>query len=315
MRTLILLLLGAWMASAQLPEFYKTVDRMTWVVGDLDGFVKAWDKTGLVKVEKRQDLESQVELRGKRIREKVRVASGFLGDVRVDWIQPLTGNDAYAEFHKKHGIGIFSLVHRTPTQDEFQRELERLRKAGARVLQQGERYAYLDTEPEGKYVLGLVWSPDDAAAAPPSAQKINQFAFAVHDLKPVSAFWEKMGFAPMAFNQGNLSDLHYRGNPVSIQQAFGWQRGRKVPYEWLQPLNKPNVFDDHMNERGEGIHHLGLPVKDMEKAIGAWKSMGFQVAQSGAWGEAGKKGSGRFAYMDTEAIGGIMIELLWSYQP
>jgi hypothetical protein len=35
---------------------------------------------------------------------------------------------------------------------------------------------------------------------------------------------------------------------------------------------------------------------------------------SGAWGERGKKGYGRFAYMDTQAAGGIDIELLWNYK-
>lgn len=36
------------------------------------------------------------------------------------------------------------------------------------------------------------------------------------------------------------------------------------------------------------------------------------LVQSGAWGEKGKPGSGRFAYADTSAIGGVTIELLWN---
>jgi hypothetical protein len=50
----------------------------------------------------------------------------------------------------------------------------------------------------------------------------------------------------------------------------------------------------------------------MDKAISAMRAQGFLVAQSGGWGEAGKPGSGRFAYMDTDALGGLTVELLWS---
>ena len=35
---------------------------------------------------------------------------------------------------------------------------------------------------------------------------------------------------------------------------------------------------------------------------------------SGGWGEEGKPGSGKFAYVDTEEFGGESIELLWSYK-
>jgi hypothetical protein len=48
--------------------------------------------------------------------------------------------------------------------------------------------------------------------------------------------------------------------------------------------------------------------------VRSWKTLGFEVSQSGAWGEKGKPGSGRFAYVDTDAIGGVTIELLWNYK-
>ena len=36
------------------------------------------------------------------------------------------------------------------------------------------------------------------------------------------------------------------------------------------------------------------------------------IVQSGAWGEAGKPGAGRFAYADTTRFGGVTVELLWN---
>ena len=315
---LFFLLLSVLTAAAQQPNFYKSVDRVIWVVDDMDRVIHGWDKLGLVTIEKRQDLDALVEFRGNQVKEKIRMASGFFGDVRVEWIQPLGGATAYADFQKRHGLGILSLVHRVPTLPEFQAEIERLRQAGVAVLEQGERgavhYAYFDTEQAGKYVLGLICLPDGAEeSAAPAGTKIVQFAFAVRDLKPISAFWEKVGFAPMAFNSSHLSDARYRGTPVPVQQDVGWQRGRKIVYEWLQPVSLPTLLDDHIKQRGEGIEHLAIQVPDIAKAVEEWQALGFHEYQSGAWGDVGKKGSGRFTYMDTESIGGLVIELLWNF--
>ena len=39
-----------------------------------------------------------------------------------------------------------------------------------------------------------------------------------------------------------------------------------------------------------------------------------RVASSGAWGAKDKPGSGRFTYVDTEPIGGVIAELLWNFR-
>jgi len=118
----------------------------------------------------------------------------------------------------------------------------------------------------------------------------------------------------MAFNKGNLSDAEYWGEPIQIDQGFGWQRNRKVVHEWLVPITSSNTFADHMKIYGEGVHHLAMNVPDMPKAVAEWRASGFKVASSGAWGEKGKPGSGRFAYVDTQPVGGVIMELLWQFR-
>ena len=321
-RRLLLLSLAAWPALAQLPDFYRTVNRMSWVVGDLDRATQGWSKLGFAQIRDLGEVElPEVQYRGQPAAVKVRVASGSLGDVRVDWIQPLGGQNAYTGFLKEHGDGVFALLHRVPTLEAFNKELERLRGLGVNVFESGTledgavRYAYLDTAAQGKYVLGLVCLPPGLEREPPpSATKISQFAFVARDPKAASRFWEKLGFPAMTFTHGATRDPRYRGQPGQFDQELGWQRHGKVAYEWILPLKGPNVYEDHLKVHGEGIHHLGLPVEDMDNAIREWGAAGFAVAQSGAWGEAGKKGSGRFAYIDTDPIGGLTIELLWSFR-
>ncbi len=118
----------------------------------------------------------------------------------------------------------------------------------------------------------------------------------------------------MSFTHSALSDLRYHGALGQFDQELGWQRHGAVVYEWISPLKGPTVYEDALKAHGEGFHHLAFQVEDMDKAMAAWTTAGFPVVQSGAWGEKGKPGSGRFAYVDTDPIGGVTVELLWDFR-
>ncbi|MGE5327506.1 MAG: VOC family protein, partial [Deltaproteobacteria bacterium] len=60
----------------------------------------------------------------------------------------------------------------------------------------------------------------------------------------------------------------------------------------------------------EGFHHLAFNVKDMDEAIAHFKAKGVAVSQSGGWDANGSRG--RFAYLETDAHGGVTVELLWN---
>jgi 4-hydroxyphenylpyruvate dioxygenase-like putative hemolysin len=91
-------------------------------------------------------------------------------------------------------------------------------------------------------------------------------------------------------------------------------RHGKVVYEWIIPEKGPSTWHDHLDKHGEGVHHIALNVDDMDKAIAEWKQAGYEYVMGGAWGEAGKPGSGRFAYVDAQRASGIDVELLWNYR-
>jgi catechol 2,3-dioxygenase-like lactoylglutathione lyase family enzyme len=218
-------------------------------------------------------------------------------------------------------------VHHVPSPEALEQEIKRLAGAGVTVLQRGSfdtdagaiLYAQMDTEPQGKYSLGLFYFPpgiEDTINVPPnpSGLKLSQYGIVVRDLRAVSAYWHKLGFPEMTYTHDPLTDIEYRGGMGQFDQELGWHRFGKVVYEWIQPLKGPTVYDDFLKSRGEGIQHLGVNVPDMDKAISGWKAIGYAVSQAGGWGEKGKPGSGRFAYVDTDPAGGLTIELLWNYR-
>jgi hypothetical protein len=79
-------------------------------------------------------------------------------------------------------------------------------------------------------------------------------------------------------------------------------------------LKGPTVYNDFIRLHGEGIQHFGFSVSDMDSAIDFFEQKGYKISMSGGWGEKGKPGSGRFAYVDLSKIGGMTIELLWSFR-
>jgi hypothetical protein len=118
----------------------------------------------------------------------------------------------------------------------------------------------------------------------------------------------------MSITHPDLHHLEYRGKPAEYRSTLGWMRHGKVTYEWIRPELGPSTWQDHLDKHGEGMHHLAFNVDDMDRAIADWQKAGYRYAMGGAWGEPGKKGYGRFAYMDAQAAGGIDIEFLWNYR-
>jgi methylmalonyl-CoA/ethylmalonyl-CoA epimerase len=211
-------------------------------------------------------------------------------------------------------------AHRVPTLAEIETEVARMKSLNVAVLQRGpmgddgSRYVLFDTRPEGKYTLGIYYQPQSAGSAPPDAKHVTQFAFIVRDDAAVSKYWSKLGWPEMIITHPDLSALEYRGKPAEYRSRLGWMRHGKVPYEWIMPEKGPSTWQDHLDKHGEGLHHLAFSVDNMDRAIGDWQKAGYAYAMGGAWGKPGERGSGRFAYLDTQAAGGIDIELLWSFR-
>ncbi len=298
-----------------LPDCYKRVARLTWVVDDVDAVSSAWSRNGARVV----GTLPSIEVGG----ETVKTATALLGNTLIDWAQPLSGDGPLTRFRRASRTpGVFSLIYRIPDPSAFDAEVKRLTAAGAATLSRGKiefpnvtvEYCYFDTRPKGLYTLGLVMEPEPPLPPPPKDRTISQFALIATEPEKVSAYWASLGFPAFTYSTVNSRDPLYQGKPGVFEMRLGWQRHGAVPFEWIQPLKGPSTYHDHIRRTGEGFHHIAFNVDDMDKAIEEWKGFGYSVSMSGAWGEKDKPGSGRFAYIDTSRDGGIEVELLWNYR-
>lgn len=83
--------------------------------------------------------------------------------------------------------------------------------------------------------------------------------------------------------------------------------GAHPQVELIQPLAGPNIYDEWLETYGEGLHHLGSFVADIDAETRAYQERGLDVLQSGT---NAPDGSGGFAYFDTISTLGAIVELI-----
>jgi len=323
---LFLLLFSCKAADKSMPEHFRRVSQVIWVVDDLDKVIHGWAELGFSSVADMDTLNATPSSTGDPF--QVRMAMANLGGANITWIQPLEEGSVFARFHSDYGDGAMALVHHLEDEDALEREMNRLGELGVSLLERISipadegtvEYVLMNTLPGGKYVLGYTWGDADDVffrdLDPDNLHhlKLNQYAFAIREAEPVSEFWEKLGQPAFAINYPELGNMHYYGEPTDHELIQGWQKHGTIAYEWCIPVKNPIVYDDHIRKHGEGIHHLAFSVKDMDAALADYASKGYRNSMGGTWGETGKPGSGRYEYIDLDDAGGVTMELLWNYQ-
>jgi catechol 2,3-dioxygenase-like lactoylglutathione lyase family enzyme len=311
------------------PAIYRRIAQIGWVVKDVDSVVDYWEALGLKNIHRGTVREFQdITYRGKKGPLSFKFAGGQFGDVEIEWVQPVKGKSVFDEFLARHGDGIHHLAFAMPSPEKLKEQIEYFKSKGITPVESGSwqgtkgtgHFAYLDMGPEGGgLTFELFCNPD---LAPPGSQSHNDYplnqiahyAVIVRDVKQVTAFYERLGFGGIALHPLDLTKtenmkVEYLGQPTKLILEVGWWRWGTRPIEWLQSVAGPSVYDDYFKNHGDGVQHLGFDVTDMDAALDLLKQRGVRPVQTGAWDSP--SGPGRFAYLDTDAHGGVTVELVW----
>ena len=94
------------------PRFYKSVNRVIWLVQNVDLAKQGWIPLGLTDIHEYPDVVLTGQDHGKPVKMWAWEITGHLGNLTVEMIQPAEGQlNAWNDFLGKHGDGIFSIVH------------------------------------------------------------------------------------------------------------------------------------------------------------------------------------------------------------
>jgi methylmalonyl-CoA/ethylmalonyl-CoA epimerase len=127
--------------------------------------------------------------------------------------------------------------------------------------------------------------------------RVDQIGIVVKDVEKYMKFYEKMfGVEPFptvesAVNSAKLKIVLFELDEVEI--------------ELIQVVEGESVHSRFLEERGEGLHHLGFFVKDIEKELARLDKEGIRVLERGE-----VLGAVKFAYLDTKKTLGVVLELV-----
>jgi catechol 2,3-dioxygenase-like lactoylglutathione lyase family enzyme len=109
----------------------------------------------------------------------------------------------------------------------------------------------------------------------------------------------------------------YDGESVPVRRYRGQEgawamklsmSGDSPQVELIEVVAGPSIYQEFLDEKGPGMHHLGVFVDSLEQATEAMKDRGFEVIQEGSG--HGLDGDGAFAYYDTTNELGVFIEAI-----
>ena len=132
---------------------------------------------------------------------------------------------------------------------------------------------------------------------------VAHVAIIVRDIeKTTRTYAEIFGLAPPAIRLG--ASPEYMGKPTKGKAKMAFINLENITLEFFEPVDGPSAWQDFLEEKGEGVHHFGFWVKDLDMHVKVLASRNMPVVQSGGgdWG--------RYRYVDATAGLAVMIELL-----
>ena len=131
----------------------------------------------------------------------------------------------------------------------------------------------------------------------------------VRDIEKAIAHFDSLEVGPFpAFLGGpgmTFSGKTVRGKPVEYDMDLRLAKSQLggIGFELIQPLKGETVYTEFLEKKGEGLHHLAYTVEDFDAEVAEMQKRGFKIVQTGAMPNS------RWAYFDTDKVGGMLIEL------
>ncbi|MBW2062217.1 MAG: VOC family protein [Deltaproteobacteria bacterium] len=129
-------------------------------------------------------------------------------------------------------------------------------------------------------------------------ETVDQISVAVKDIDKVIEAWSAMfGIGPWTFTEIGGTDA--KGRTWKARMAFAYLG--PVQIELVQPTEGRIFQSRFLDTFGDGLHHLGFYVDDVDKEASKLVADGAKLLITDP---------GRFAYLDCGGPGGVIFELM-----
>jgi 4-hydroxyphenylpyruvate dioxygenase-like putative hemolysin len=100
------------------------------------------------------------------------------------------------------------------------------------------------------------------------------------------------------------TQIRFRGATTPARAKLAFLRFRNITLELIEPIDRPSVWGEVLDDKGSVGHHIAFGVQGMQEAVDTLGERGATLVQTGEYT------GGRYAYLDTRAELGLDIELL-----
>lgn len=98
----------------------------------------------------------------------------------------------------------------------------------------------------------------------------------------------------------------YHDKPAEFTARIAFRDFENFQMEVIQPVDGQSIFQDHLESKGPGLHHIRFTQPNFDEARQSLISKGISCIASGR----GAHGSSLWAYFDTSArLEGLLVEL------
>lgn len=140
---------------------------------------------------------------------------------------------------------------------------------------------------------------------------VTQIAFVTRDIEAAALRWAAvLGVEPsevIVTGQFEETNATYLGEPMEARAKLCFLNAGQVQIELIEPDGKPSTWQKHLDEHGEGVHHIAFGVKDMPFVVARLAEGGYSEIQRGDYT------GGRYSYIDAAKDLGIQLELLENF--
>ena len=120
-------------------------------------------------------------------------------------------------------------------------------------------------------------------------------------IRKLTSLW-KVG--PFEIRETNHPEAVVHGKKAHVKARLAFAKVGPIELELIEPIKGENIYWEFLQEKGEGVHHLKIPVQDVGREVAKLKEKGIGVLQSADSSRV------TYAYLDTEKTFGVIIELL-----
>jgi methylmalonyl-CoA/ethylmalonyl-CoA epimerase len=136
---------------------------------------------------------------------------------------------------------------------------------------------------------------------------VQQVSIVVKDMdKAIEYYSSTFGLGPFRVMDIDMEGVLLRGKPISTKIKVAFARSGSLQVELIQPVEGENIYTEFLDSKGEGLHHLGFQVDDLDGMLAELAKEGIQPVFRKGYPDRGIA----FTYLNSDKIGGVIFELI-----